>query len=225
MGLDRHRASVREGMKSRVNILFQNTIFRYLFAIATVASTFALRIWLIPFTGTGAPFVLFFAAVLVTSLFAGVGPGICALLISMPLAAYTFVTRAGYPIVQAAFQSLLFAVDGIVVIYLTFSMKKGRQAAQDANRQLRGANEEITRSMARTREIIELSPDAFFQADLDARFTDVNQAACRLLGYDRDELVGKTIFDIIPARGRAPAGGGQGRPSRAGTRETERSGP
>jgi PAS domain S-box-containing protein len=52
--------------------------------------------------------------------------------------------------------------------------------------------------MARTREVIELSPDAFFQADLDARYTDVNQAACRLLGYDRDELVGKTIFDIIP---------------------------
>ena len=53
--------------------------------------------------------------------------------------------------------------------------------------------------MARTREVIELAPDAFFQADLDARFTDVNQAACRLLGYERDELIGKTIFDIIPA--------------------------
>ena len=191
-------ATAELAMKFRVNILFHNTIVRYLFAIATVASTFALRIWLIPFTGTGAPFVLFFAAVLVTSLFAGVGPGICALLISLPLAAYTFVTRAGYPLFQAAFQTLLFAIDGIVVIYLTYLMKKGRQAAQDANRQLRGANEEITRSMARTREVIELSPDAFFQADLEARFTDVNQAACRLLGYDRDELIGKTIFDIIP---------------------------
>jgi PAS domain S-box-containing protein len=185
-------------MKFRLNTLFQNTIVCYLFAIAAVASMFALRIWLIPFTGTGAPFVLFFAAVLVTSLFAGVGPGICALLISMPLAAYTFVTRAGYSPLQAAFQALLFAIDGIVVIYLTYLMKKGRQAAQDANRQLRDANEEITRSMARTREVIELSPDPFFQADLDARYTDVNQAACRLLGYDRDELVGKTIFDIIP---------------------------
>ena len=83
----------RDGMKFRVNILFQNTIFRYLFAIAMVASVFALRIWLIPLTGTGAPFVLFFAAVLVTSLFAGVGPAICAVLLSMPLGAYTFVMR------------------------------------------------------------------------------------------------------------------------------------
>jgi K+-sensing histidine kinase KdpD len=85
-------------MKSRVKILFQNTTFHYLFAIAAVASVFALRKWLIPFTGTGAPFVLFFAAVLVTSLLAGVGPGICAVLLSMPLAAYTFVVGAGYPV-------------------------------------------------------------------------------------------------------------------------------
>jgi PAS domain S-box-containing protein len=187
----------RDGMTVHINILFHNTIVRYLFAIATVASTFALRIWLVPLTGTGAPFVLFFAAVLVTSLFAGVGPGICALLISLPLAAYTFVMRAGYPPFQAASQALLFTIDGIVVVYLTLLMRKGGQA-QDANRQLRGANEEVTRSMARTREVIKLAPEPFFLADLDGRYTDVNQAACRLLGYDRDELIGRTIFDIIP---------------------------
>jgi len=146
---------------------------------------YALRIWLIPLTGTGAPFVLFFAAVLVTSLFAGVGPGICATLLSVPLGAYTFVMRAGYSIDQASFQSLLFSVDGIVVVYLTFLMRQGRAGAQDANR--------------RTRDIIGLAPDAFFQADLYARLTDVNQAACRMLGYERDELVVKTLFDIVPA--------------------------
>jgi PAS domain S-box-containing protein len=143
--------------------------------------------------------VLFFAAVLVTSLAAGTGPGICAIVLSAPLAAYTFVTRAGDPPFQAAVQGVLFAVDGIVVIYLASLMRKERQAAEGANERLRWANEEIIGSMARTREVIELAPDAFFQADLDGRFTDVNQAACRLLGYERDELIGKTIFDIIPA--------------------------
>ena len=57
-------------MKARVNILFHNAIVRYLFAIVTVASTFAFRIWLTPFTGTGAPFVLFFAAVVVLTMLA-----------------------------------------------------------------------------------------------------------------------------------------------------------
>ena len=185
-------------MQSRFGALFHNAVVRYLFGIATVAGTFALSLWLIPFTGTGAPFVLFFAAVLLTSLVAGTGPGIVAIVISIPFAAYTLVTHAGYPPLQAVVQGLLFAVDGLIVIYLTSQMKKARQPADEANRQLRLANDELRQSMERTREVIELSPDAFFQADLDARFTDVNQAACRLLGYDRDELIGKTIFDIIP---------------------------
>ena len=63
-------------MEARVGTLFHNTFVRYLFAIATVAITFALGSWLIPFTGTDAPFVLFFAAVLATSLAVGIGPGI-----------------------------------------------------------------------------------------------------------------------------------------------------
>jgi PAS domain S-box-containing protein len=183
---------------TRFTALLRKTTVRYLFGLAAVAIAFGLRIWLIPLSGTGAPFVLFFAAILLTSLFAGVGPGICAVLLSVPLAAYTFVVRAGYPPFQAAFQSLLFAIDGIVVVYLTFLMQKGRQALQEANQQLRSANEEITRSVVRTREVIELAPDAFFQADLNGRFTDANQAACQMFGYDRDELLGKTVFDIIP---------------------------
>jgi PAS domain S-box-containing protein len=188
----------RLSMRTRFNMLSQNTIVRYLFGILAIAITFALRIWLIPVTGTGTPFVLFFTAVLVTSLIAGVGPGICAVLLSLPLASYMFVVRGGYPLFEATFESLLFTMDGLVVVYLTFLMKKGRQAVQEANRQLRSANDEITRSVARTHELIELAPDAFFLADLDARFTDVNQTACRMLGYDRDQLISKTIFDIIP---------------------------
>jgi PAS domain S-box-containing protein len=186
-------------MDSRFKTLLQKTFVRYLFGIATVAIAFGLRVWLSPLTGTGAPFVSFFAAILTTSLLAGVGPAILAMLLSLPLATYTFVVRAGYPLLQAEFQSLLFAAFSVLGIYLTNMLKKGREALQETNQRLSTANDQITRSVARTREIIELSPDAFFQADLNARFTDVNQAACRLLGYDRKELFGKTIFDIMPA--------------------------
>lgn len=173
------------------NSLFRNTAARYLFAVGAIAITFALRFLLIPLTGTGAPFVLFFAAVLVTCLLAGTGPGICAVLLSLPLAANAFVVHAGYPVFQAAFQSLLFAVDGFVVVYLTHLMTRNRNAIQDTNRQLRDAE-------ARTRELIELAPEAFFLSDLNARFIDVNQAACRMLGYERDELLSMTIFDVLP---------------------------
>jgi PAS domain-containing protein len=158
-----------------------------------VAAAFALRILLIPVTGTGAPFVLFFAAVLVTNLFAGVGPGICAVLLSMPLGVYTFVVPAGYPISQAVFQSLLFGVDGSIVVYLTFLMRKGRKAAEEATQQLRSANEELANSEERFRLAIDEAPIGMALVALDKRFIRVNRALCDMVGYTPDELT-KTTY-------------------------------
>jgi len=73
------------GIRARVDRLLANPIGRYVFAIGIVAVTFTVRTWLIRLSGTDAPFVLFFAAVLTSSLFAGLGPGICTLVLSLPL--------------------------------------------------------------------------------------------------------------------------------------------
>jgi PAS domain S-box-containing protein len=186
-------------MKRRVNSLFQNTVFRYLFGIAVVAGVFALRIWLIPVTGTGAPYVLFFAAVLATSLSAGVGPAICAVLLSMPLGAYTFVVGAGYSISQASFQSLLFAVDGIVVIYLTWLTQKAAQSLQQANRQVRKSEEKYRTLFDSIDEgfcVVEVLFDDRDNA-VDYRFLEVNQAFEKQAGISNS--VGRRMREIVPA--------------------------
>jgi len=97
---------------ARLNLLLQNRIARYLFAASTVAVALGLRFAFIPLTGTGAPFVFFFTAVMVTSLLAGVGPGIFALLLSLPLGTYMFVGR-GYSLSQGVFRSLLVGLLGL----------------------------------------------------------------------------------------------------------------
>ncbi|MET0215751.1 MAG: PAS domain S-box protein, partial [Vicinamibacterales bacterium] len=151
---------------------------RYAFAVAMVIGALGLRKLLEPVTGTGAPFVLFFGAVLVASLVGGRGPGILATLLSAPLAAYEFVVRAGYPLSEAILQAGLFAIDCLVVVYMSFLIRL---------------------SEARMRDLIQLAPDAFFLADLEGRYVEVNQAACRMLGYERHELVGRQIVDLIAA--------------------------
>jgi PAS domain S-box-containing protein len=170
---------------------------RYGLSVAAVAVALGLRILLTPLTGLGAPFVLFFGATLVTSLVAGVGPALLCLALSLPIASAEFVLRAGYPLSQTVAQAFLYAVDGLIIVYLTVLIRRGRQSLQAANRQLQRANEERERSLARVRATIELAPDAYFVADLDARYTAVNQAACGLLGYEPHELIGRTIFDVI----------------------------
>lgn len=48
-------------------------------------------------------------------------------------------------------------------------------------------------------ELFEQASDAIFIADLNGRYTEVNSAACVMLGYSKDELIGKTIMDLIPS--------------------------
>jgi PAS domain S-box-containing protein len=47
--------------------------------------------------------------------------------------------------------------------------------------------------------LFDQASDSIFIADTDGRYTEANAAACRLSGYSRKELIGKTIADLIPS--------------------------
>jgi PAS domain S-box-containing protein len=66
--------------------------------------------------------------------------------------------------------------------------------AYSAQSDLRGA---MTTADQRLRGLFESAPDAIFIADPDGRFTDANPAACRMLGYTREEIVGRSIVDFV----------------------------
>jgi PAS domain S-box-containing protein len=180
------KGSVSDGRSSRParRKQFRRIALRYAFGAAMVLIALGVRMLLEPVTGTGAAFVLFFGAVVVTAVWAGPGPGLFATFLSLPLGATVFIMRAGYTEPQAVSQAALFTVDCVVVVYLSSLLIRSRRSAEAA--------------AAWQRAFIDLAPDAFFLADLDGRFTEVNQAACRMLGYRREELIGMTIADVLP---------------------------
>ncbi|QVW34630.1 PAS domain S-box protein [Geobacter sulfurreducens] len=49
-----------------------------------------------------------------------------------------------------------------------------------------------------TRASVNAVSDAIFWITPDARFVDVNEAACRTLGYSREELLNRGVFDVDP---------------------------
>ena len=57
----------------------------------------------------------------------------------------------------------------------------------------------LSRSEERLRELVEQASDGIFVADLDGRYTDVNRAGCQMLGFSREQIIGRTIVDFIPA--------------------------
>jgi PAS domain S-box-containing protein len=72
------------------------------------------------------------------------------------------------------------------------------------------AEERLRQSEERFRAVIEQASEAIFIAGVDGAFQEVNSAACALLGYAREELIGRRIEDIIPVQdaGRVPAAHG-----------------
>ena len=64
------------------------------------------------------------------------------------------------------------------------------------------ANRAREADMVRLRGLLELASDGIFVADREGRYTDVNEAGCRLLRLKREEIVSRSIIDLIPAEDR-----------------------
>jgi PAS domain S-box-containing protein len=53
-------------------------------------------------------------------------------------------------------------------------------------------------SVAQLQVLVEHASDGIFIADVNGLYTFVNESGCRMLGCSRAEVIGKTIFDLIP---------------------------
>ena len=61
--------------------------------------------------------------------------------------------------------------------------------------------ESLQDSEKRFRTLINRAGDAIFLADMDGRLVDVNETACRSLGYSREELLNLRVFDVDSGAG------------------------
>jgi len=59
----------------------------------------------------------------------------------------------------------------------------------------RKAQQHLRDSEDRFRKLFDYAPDAYYLMDIEGRFVDGNAAAERLIGYDKEELVGKSFYE------------------------------
>ncbi len=73
-----------------------------------------------------------------------------------------------------------------------------RQLREEVERRKR-VEQALRESEARYRGYVDNAPDGIFILSDAGRYIDVNQIACRMLGYSREQLLSKTPRDILPA--------------------------
>lgn len=66
----------------------------------------------------------------------------------------------------------------------------------------RQAEAAVRESEHRFRALFDEAADGIFIADQDGNYIDVNLSACRMLGYEREELIRLHVADLVPAEDR-----------------------
>jgi PAS domain S-box-containing protein len=165
---------------------------------------------------------LFILAVAIAALFGGIGPGALASLLSALALSYWFLPPLNVENPADLIRLILFLVVATVITWIAGAAHRHRshadRQARESERLRRLADElaaraeqdsrEIRQSITETREaqeavarlaaIVSSSSDAIIGKTLDGVVTSWNSAAERTFGYPRSEMVGQSVFKLIP---------------------------
>src|SRR5215831_10437347 len=173
--MSRRRASLPYRSASRLQ--------RYLVAGLAVTVTLLVRAALGPFLPERSPYMLFNLAVMVSAWYGGFGPGLLASFLSAFLAHHFFV-RPNYWFTLAQRQDgiaiSLFLIITVCISWLAHLLRSASLRAEEGEK--------------RIGEILESIGDDFIALDRNWCFAYVNQAAEKVLGRRREELLGKNIW-------------------------------
>jgi signal transduction histidine kinase len=124
----------------------RSIVLRYGAAIAAVCVTLAIKLLLIPIVSRDEPFVLFFAAVVVSAWIGGFGPGLFATALATVCNFYFFMppfNEFGLLGADAAALLALSVVEGICLSFICTKFREARDRAEHAAREARELERQI----------------------------------------------------------------------------------
>jgi PAS domain S-box-containing protein len=138
-------------------------VLRCAVAIATVAIALAGKLLLLPILTLESPFLLFFAAIMVSSLYGGMTGGILATFLAA-LSSNFFFLPPSYTFTHDPRQLLrmiLFIVEGVCISGVIAALRSARQ-------QIRAGQAELSQSQARYRSLLESMQDPILRSFFDS---------------------------------------------------------
>lgn len=154
----------------------RSALVRYSLAFFTSALALLLTLLYTRLIGTTAPFILFFAAVVVSSWYGGLGPGLVAIAIAALVTDYFFLPPTqSLAMNQSSFLELfLFLLAALLIAWLTAALRSAYRRAEAAQIREKLARAEAERAQRRFAFLFEAS--ALLAGSLDWRTTLVSMA-------------------------------------------------
>ncbi len=168
---------------------------RYGIAVSSVAAALGISLTLYNQKFEGVEFPLFLIAVALTVWYAGVGPGILALVLASLTFNYYFteprytfyVNRSDFP------YYVIFVFFALLITWFAAVRRR-------VERNLRESRDELQREVAiRTQQanLLNLTHDTIFVRDMNDTITYWNRGAQELYGWAAEEAIGKRSHDLL----------------------------
>lgn len=189
-----------------------------------MVATTVVKFWLLPDRMSVGPLLLYYSAVMASAFYGGIVQGIFAVVLSLAAGALFFSPDPLllFSLGPYGVRGLLFVIDSAIVIFICTAFRRARFRAEAEGQRIRAALEQSTAQLeqkfeASTKELrgtadrlaqnekfldslVENIPNLLFakRAD-DLRYIRINRAFEDFFERSKDELVGKTDFDLFPA--------------------------
>ncbi len=150
----------------------ESWITRYTVAVASTLAAFLCRLYIEHLIGGETPFLLLFAAVLVSGVFGGLGPGLLATLLGAVASNFFFMPptmNIGWGHIPDPLRLVLFVFEGVFISVLGASLQAARRRAERSEAEARG---------------------------LEQRILDVSEAERRRFGQDLHDGLGQQLTGV-----------------------------
>jgi diguanylate cyclase (GGDEF)-like protein/PAS domain S-box-containing protein len=189
---------------------FRSPLARYGVAVLAVALALPFKVLLDQLVEPESPFLMLLAAIMVSALYGGLGPGLLATGIAAVISDYFFLSP-GTLLFQSLGQNIrigLFVLEGMLIAWLTAALSAAKWQTEANMQEAQHQKEFIRQSEEQFRLLVEGVKDyGIFMLDSDGRISSWNTGAERIMGYRADEIVGHHLTRLYPeeelARGTA----------------------
>ena len=161
---------------------------QFILGIGLFLVAFVLRMALLP-AEAGFPYLTFYPAIVLAFYLLGIWPGILVLILSTVSAFYFFMPPYSTWIMtrESAIGVASFVVFGGLIGWIVNEVSR-----------FQSSQEEIETALGRYKAIVSTSEDAILSKDLQGVITSWNTAAEKLYGFTAEEVIGKSIFMLVP---------------------------